>query len=115
MRHKINRKEAFREIRLIIYIVIVINGIYIQFFTPFYTLCDRTEDSCILCGMRQAISKLLMLDFYGAYNSNPGIVVILIFVCIMLIDLVLIIKGGQNFQYLKIRNDKSNGSKIRRD
>ena len=97
MRHKINRKESFREIRLIIYIVIIINGIYIQFFARFYTLCDRTEHSCILCGMRQAISKLLMLDFYGAYNSNTGIIVILVFVCIMLIDLVLIIKCALKF------------------
>ena len=101
---KINRKEAFREIRLIIYIVIVVNGIYIQFFTPFYTLCDRTENSCILCGMRQAISKLLMLDFCGAYKSNSGIIIIMVFVCIIFIDLILIIKEG--LKYLIYENKK---------
>ena len=93
MGHKMDRRKAFNEIRLIVYAVIVANGIFIQYFNSFHTLCERGQNSCMACGMRQAISRLLMLDFYGAYKSNHGIIVIIFFACVMIIDIGVMIKN----------------------
>ncbi len=99
MGHKTNKREAFNEIRLIVYAVIVVNGIYIQYFAPFHTLCELEQNSCLMCGMRQAINLLLLLDFYGAYRSNHGIIVIIIFACVMIIDVVFIFKNHRSKEF----------------
>lgn len=91
-KYKIDKKSAFNEVRIIIYFVIMINGVYIQYFAPFHTLCEKAQNSCIMCGMRHAINYLFTLNLRKAYESNPGIIVIIALTIIIIMDVLFILK-----------------------
>lgn len=84
------KKRAFKETRLIVYIVLLINGLVIYKLKLFQYLCDDGTTKCWACGMRKAIHKLVTLDFYGAYLSNHYIVLVVIFFFIAIVDIVFI-------------------------
>lgn len=84
------KKQAFKETRLIVYIVLLINGLIFYNLKPFQYLCDDGAIKCSMCGMRKAIDKLLTFDLYGAYLSNHYIVLVVIFFLIAIIDVIFI-------------------------
>lgn len=80
------KKTGFESVRIIIYAVLILNGLFVQYIAPFHYLCDYEGYSCPLCGMRTAIDLLLALDWNGAVESNPLVIAIAIVFCLMLID-----------------------------
>ena len=86
------KRRAFQEVRLIIYAVLIGNGIFVQYFSPLHYMCDYEGYSCSMCGMRTAIDCLTKLQFREAFESNRHIIILLIIGLLMLLDSVLIIK-----------------------
>ena len=70
--------QSFIEARIILYVVLVINFVVVYKISPFNSLCDEGTNHCLMCGMRNAVDKLIALDFSGAYNSNEYIVIVLL-------------------------------------
>lgn len=87
------KKQAFKETRLIVYIVLFLNGLIVYKLKPFQCLCDDSAIKCSMCGMRKAIDELLTFDFHGAYLSNHYIVLILIYFFVSIVDIIFILKN----------------------
>jgi hypothetical protein len=83
--------RAFREVRLIIYIVLFGNGIFVQYFSPMHYLCDYDGYYCSMCGMRKAIDSLISLEYIEAYESNPYIILVVLIGIVISIDTIYIL------------------------
>ena len=80
--------ESIRSVRWNLYLIFLANTVFIQFFAPFQYACDFTEERCITCGLRTAVSLFLQGRFAEAYQSNKLIVVIVIAGLIMAADVL---------------------------
>ena len=98
------KNKVFREVRLLIYIVIVLNALLIQYVLPLDYRCNYKGYSCPMCGMRTAIDSAFNLDFKSAINSNPYFVLVLVAVIVMFVDTVHIL-----YYYKKEKNNKAAG------
>ena len=88
--------RAFQEVRLIIYAVLIGNGIFVQYLSSMHYLCDYDGYSCSMCGMRTAINYVTSFQLKKACESNPYIVVLMVIGLLILIDSILIIKKWKN-------------------
>ncbi len=77
-KENIYKWKWFNEARLILYLVLITNFIIVYKYKPIASLCDNDNKYCSLCGMRNAVDKLMTLDFLGAYNSNKYIFIVLL-------------------------------------
>lgn len=82
-------RNAFRSARFCIYGILLLNGIFIQWFAPFHYLCDFSEKKCFACGMRTAVDLSLQGRFAEAYASNHLILVIALLLLFMAADVSL--------------------------
>ncbi len=87
------KKDAVESVRLTVYGVLVINGIFIQYFAPFHYICDYNEQTCVMCGMRTAVNLWLSGDFSAAIESNPLILLIAFIALVMIGDTAVIFWG----------------------
>ena len=78
--------QSFIEARIILYIVLVINFVVVYKLSPFNSLCDEGMNACLMCGMRNAVDRIIAFDFLGAYNSNKYIVIILLCFIFIIVD-----------------------------
>ncbi|MBU9746959.1 DUF2752 domain-containing protein [Diplocloster agilis] len=86
------KKEVFETVRLVVYLVLFINGLFVQFLSPLHYLCDDyKEHICPMCGMRHAVNDILRLDFRSAYQSNPMVVWLMLVIVMMFVDTVFIL------------------------
>lgn len=85
------KRIAFENVRIIIYVVVIVNGLFIQYIAPFHYLCDYDGYSCFMCGMRYAVDEVLKGNFSNAYQSNPIIVVLIVFLLFSLGDTIYIL------------------------
>lgn len=77
MKIKNYKQIAFENVRMILYAVVIINGLFIQYIAPFHYLCDYDNYSCIMCGMRYAVDEMMKGHIFDAYQSNHFIIVLL--------------------------------------
>lgn len=91
MQFDLYKKRAFEDVRITIYITLIVNGLFIQYIAPFHYLCDYNNYSCVLCGMRYAIDSILDGNFTEAYQSNKLIVLVIFLLAIFLFDTLKII------------------------
>ena len=87
--NKIYDKD-FVNARIIVYIVLAIEYIYLAYFSHF------TCSGCALCGMTRALKSLLVLDFKSAFEFNRMIWIFCILIPAIAIDIVIIIKRKVN-------------------
>ena len=80
--------EAVRSVRWTIYLVLLLNGIYIQWFAPFRYACSITGEECITCGLRTAVNLFLQGRFAESLASSKLIVVIGIGIFVMAVDVL---------------------------
>lgn len=85
------KRRVFQEVRINIYIAIIINGLLIQFINPFHFLCDNESISCMFCGMRTAINLIIAGEINLAYKSNRLIILIIVIAVIMVLDIIHIL------------------------
>lgn len=85
------KQIALENVRITIYVVIIVNGLFIQYIAPFHYLCDYDGYSCLMCGMRYAVDEVLKGNFSNAYQSNPIIIVLIVFLLFSLGDTINII------------------------
>ena len=104
MEKTINKRNEFQKVRLIVYGTIILVALYIQYYAQYPYLCDSSEYSCPMCGMRTAIDSAFNLDFKSAINSNPYFVLVLVAVIVMFVDTVHIL-----YYYKKEKNNKAAG------
>ena len=83
--NKIYDKD-FVNARIIVYIVLAIEYIYLAYFSNFK--CP----GCPLCGMTRALKCLLVLDFKSAFEFNRMIWIFCILIPFIIIDIAMIIK-----------------------
>lgn len=83
--NKIYDKD-FVNARIIVYIVLAIEYIYLAYFSHFE--CP----GCPLCGMTRALKCLLVLDFKSAFEFNRMIWIFCILIPFIIIDIAMIIK-----------------------
>ena len=83
--------RAFESVRIIIYLVMIGNGLLIQYVLPFHYLCDLQNYSCAMCGMRHAVNYMLRFQFTDAYRANHYIVGLVIMLCLMICDMIHIL------------------------
>ena len=83
--NKIYDKD-FVNARIIVYIVLFIEYIYLAYFSHFE--CQ----GCSLCGMTRALKCLLVLDFKSAFEFNSMVWIFCILIPFIAIDIVMIIK-----------------------
>lgn len=83
--NKIYDKD-FVNARIIVYIVLAIEYIYLAYFSHFK--CP----GCPLCGMTRALKCLLVLDFKSAFEFNRMIWIFCILIPFIIIDIAMIIK-----------------------
>ena len=81
--------ESIRSVRWNLCLIFLANTVFIQFFAPFQYACDFTEERCITCGLRTAVSLFLQGHFIEAYQSNKLIVILVMVFTIMLADVVM--------------------------
>lgn len=86
------KHRAFQETKLILYAVLLGNGIFVQFLSPTRYLCDYEGYRCPMCGMRTAVAYIAKFQFKEAYESNHYIFIVIICVFLMLIDSLLILR-----------------------
>ena len=86
------KRKAFQEVRLVVYAAFVLNCVLVQYILPTKYLCDYTEQTCPMCGMRTAVDYITKLRFKDAYEANQYIVVLLIIGLIVLIDSIVMIR-----------------------
>lgn len=91
MQIKNYKRIAFENVRIIIYVVVIVNGLFIQYIAPFHYLCDYDGYSCLMCGMRYAVDEVLKGNFFNAYQSNPLIVALLILLLFFVGDTIYIL------------------------
>lgn len=87
------KKDAIESVRLTVYGVLVINGIFIQYFAPFHYICDYNEQPCVMCGMRTAVNLWLSGNFSAAIESNPLILLIAVIALLIAVDTAFILLG----------------------
>ena len=87
------RKHAVESVRLTVYSVLIINGVFIQYFAPFHYICDYSKQPCLMCGMRTAVDLWLSGKFEDAIESNPLILALVVAVFVMVADTVFILRG----------------------
>lgn len=87
--NKIYDKD-FVNARIIVYIVLAIEYIYLAYFSHFE--CP----GCPLCGMTRALKYLLVLDFKRAFEFNSMVWIFCILIPVIAIDIVIIIKKKVN-------------------
>ena len=83
---------VFQEVRLILYAVIIGNGILVQYLFDLHYMCDYEGYTCSMCGMRTAIDYITKLQFKEAFKSNSYIIILFFFGLLMLLDSASIIK-----------------------
>lgn len=88
MKRKSILLEAIQSAKWNLYIILLANGIFIQFFAPFRYKCNFTEEQCLTCGLRTAVNLFLHGHFLEAYQANKLIVVIVIGRIIMAVDVL---------------------------
>lgn len=81
--------ESIRSVRWNLCLIFLANTVFIQFFAPFQYACDFTEERCITCGLRTAVSLFLQGHFIEAYQSNKLIVILVMVFTIMPADVVM--------------------------
>ena len=91
MKIKNYKQIAFENVRMILYAVVIINGLFIQYIAPFHYLCDYDNHSCIMCGMRYAVDEMMKGHIFDAYQSNHFIIVLLGFLFFFLCDTIHIL------------------------
>ena len=90
------KKNVFREVRLLTYIVMILNFLLVQYVLPLDYRCNYTDYSCPMCGMRTAIDFAFNLNFKNALNSNPYFILVLISVVLIFIDVICILYHYKN-------------------
>lgn len=85
------KRKVFREVRILIYVVIVANALLVQYILPLDYQCNYNSNSCPMCGMRTAIDYMIQLDFQNAVSSNPYFLAAMVVGVLMLIDTVNIL------------------------
>ena len=87
------RKHAVESVRLTVYSVLIINGVFIQYFAPFHYICDYSNQPSLMCGMTTAVDLWLSGKFEDAIESNPLILALVVAVFVMVADTVFILRG----------------------
>ena len=85
------KKKVFESVRITLYAILILNGVFIQYFAKFRYLCNYQGYSCPLCGMRTAIDCLLSCDFSGAIESNYLVVIVIGLIFFIIIDTISIV------------------------
>lgn len=62
--YKILNDNEFQNARLIIYVILLVEFLYLAYFTNFQCI------GCPLCGMTRAVKNLLLLNFAKALEYN---------------------------------------------
>lgn len=84
--------DSIRSAKWNLYIIFLVNIIFIQFFAPFQYKCNFTEEKCITCGLRTAVDLFLHGHFTEAYQSNKLIVILAAIFTIILADIVMYLR-----------------------
>lgn len=87
MRDRDIKKSSFRSARFIFYIILFVNGFFIQYFAPFQYKCNYDDKKCFACGLRTAINLVLQGNYKEAFYENKLIILIIIICAFMLMDI----------------------------
>ena len=82
-------RASVQSVKWNLYAIILLNGIYIQYFAPFQYKCNFTDEKCFACGLRTAVDLFLQGKFSAAYQSNKLIVVLVLAAAVMAVDVLL--------------------------
>ena len=80
---------SVQSVKWNLYAIILLNGIYFQYFAPFQYRCNFTDEKCFACGLRTAVDLFLQGKFSAAYQSNKLIIVLVIAAAVMAVDVLL--------------------------
>ena len=82
------KNAVFTKVRFHLYFATILNGVMIQWIVPFQYKCSFTDEQCFACGLRTAVDLFLQGRFQEAYQSNKGIVGIVIIGIVMAADVL---------------------------
>lgn len=83
--YKIFNNEEFQNARLIIYVILLIEYLYLAYFSNFKCI------GCPLCGMTRAVKSLLILNFTKAFEYNPQVWIFCIIIPLIVLDIIKVL------------------------
>lgn len=83
--YKILNDNEFQNARLIIYIILLVEFLYLAYFNNFKCI------DCPLCGMTRAVKSLLILNFERALEYNQVVWIFFIIIPLIVLDVINIL------------------------
>lgn len=77
--------NEFQNARLIIYIILLVEFLYLAYFNNFKCI------GCPLCGMTRAVKSLLILNFERALEYNQAVWIFFIIIPLIVLDVINIL------------------------